>query len=82
MQGRKPDELNTACNQIKEITGIHDEKMIKRAIDACLDENGKFDIENVVSMLVAEDSQVTNKPPQKVCFYITTLSIVKRDQHF
>jgi hypothetical protein len=52
-QGRKPDELLTACNQIKEITGIHDEKVIKRAIDACQDENGKFDIENVVNNMCA-----------------------------
>ncbi|XP_052060028.1 ubiquitin carboxyl-terminal hydrolase 25-like isoform X2 [Mytilus californianus] len=64
-QGRKQDELLTVCNQIKEITGIHDEKVIKRAIDACQDENGQFNVENVVAMLVAEDSQVTNSPPKK-----------------
>lgn len=66
LQGRKQDELLTVCNQIKEITGIHDEKVIKRAIDACQDENGQFNVENVVAMLVAEDSQVTNSPPKKV----------------
>ena len=40
--------------------------MIKRAIDACQNENGEFDVENVVAMLVAEDSHVTNNPPKKV----------------
>lgn len=64
-QGRKQEEITTICNQIKEITGIHDEKVIRMAINACQDEHGKFDVENVVAMLVAEDSHVNNSPPKK-----------------
>ena len=78
-KGRKQEEISTVCNQIKEITGIHDEKVIKRAITACQDENGKFDIENVVAMLVAEDSHVNNSPSKKVT--VTYMYIVMQIFH-
>ncbi|XP_060064125.1 ubiquitin carboxyl-terminal hydrolase 25-like isoform X1 [Ylistrum balloti] len=48
-------EENYIYAQIKEITGVDDERVIRRAITACQDRDGKYEIENVVTMLLADD---------------------------
>ncbi|XP_023931721.1 ubiquitin carboxyl-terminal hydrolase 25 [Lingula anatina] len=49
--------------QIKEVTGIEDVKVISQAISACCTEQGKYDLSEVVSLLVSEVATI--KPTQQ-----------------
>lgn len=40
------------------MTGIEDEHIIRRAIVACKDKDGRFEIANVVNMLVMDPEEV------------------------
>lgn len=43
--------------QVKEITGIEDKKLIHQAINACSTTDGKYEVAEVVNMLISDDSQ-------------------------
>ncbi|GAB1601843.1 ubiquitin carboxyl-terminal hydrolase 25-like isoform X3 [Argonauta hians] len=47
----------TALSQIKEVTGIEDPNVITKAIRACCNKDGKYKIEDVVTMLVQDSSE-------------------------
>lgn len=47
----------SALSQIKEVTGIDDIKVITKAIRACCNKDGKYNIEDVVTMLVQDSSE-------------------------
>lgn len=48
---------DAALSQIKEVTGIEDVKVITEAISACCNQDGKYNIEDVVTMLVQDTSE-------------------------
>lgn len=41
---------------MKEVTGVDDDVVIRRACEACQDSNGKVKVEDVVTMLLNDDS--------------------------
>ncbi|XP_076438413.1 ubiquitin carboxyl-terminal hydrolase 25-like [Babylonia areolata] len=57
--------------KVKEITRIEDHRVIDEAINACRKKDGSFEVEDVVSMLVQDDSlrrQMRTKNPKSVSF--------------
>ena len=56
MQRGRDEKLIQTYATVKEITGIEDQRVIDEAISACRTKDGSFKVEDVVSMLVQDDS--------------------------
>lgn len=54
--------------KVKEVTGVNDDMVIRRACEACRDSNGKVKVEDVVTVLLNDDSVHTKT---KVILYVS-----------
>lgn len=56
LQRVREEKLSQTYATVKEITGIEDQRVIDEAISACRTKDGSYKVEDVVSMLVQDDS--------------------------
>lgn len=64
---RPRDAESLLFAKVKEVTGVNDDMVIRRACEACQDSNGKVKVEDVVTVLLNDDSVHTKT---KVILYV------------
>ncbi|KAL8592865.1 hypothetical protein ACOMHN_050693 [Nucella lapillus] len=67
----REEKLIQTYAKVKEITRIEDQRVIDEAISACKKKDGSYEVEDVVSMLVQDDSlrrQIRSKNSKSVSF--------------
>lgn len=65
---RPRDAESLLFEKVKEVTGVNDDMVIRRACEACQDSNGKVKVEDVVTVLLNDDSVHTKT---KVILYVS-----------
>jgi len=60
----KPCDDHTYA-QVKEITGITDRKVIDQAVNCCRNNDGKYDVSDVVGYLIGDEKR---RPAKRVSF--------------
>lgn len=75
MQRSGRDEVSQTYATVKEICGIEDHHVIDEAINACRTKDGSFRVEDVVSMLIQDETvrrrQKVPTDTNKVCVWFT-----------
>lgn len=65
---RPRDAESLLFAKVKEVTGVNDDMVIRRACEACQDSNGKVKVEDVVTVLLNDDSVHTKTKSKMVAF--------------